>query len=356
VTLIQKTDYPRDGKVDLVVNPERDLKFTLKVRIPGWARGRPVPSDLYRYTDGIKTDWTLTVNGSPVERKPENGYAVITRIWKKGDRVSLDLPMPVRRVTAHEKVKDDVGRVALERGPLVYCMEARDNPGLSGHIYLPEHSVFTTEYRPNMLNGIIVIKAAGLKRFIDEAGKKQEQAAELTLVPYYSWCNRGPNRMAVWLPARAEFAVPASAPTIASKSRVTASHCFNEDSVDAVNDKIEPKNSNDHGISRFTWWDHKGGKEWIQYDFSKPTVICGIKVYWFDDTGRGECRVPRSWRILTREQDKWVPLKSENIPGVKKDCYNEVKFVPRKTNALRIEVKLQDDFSGGILEWTVTGK
>jgi hypothetical protein len=102
-----------------------------------------------------------------------------------------------------------------------------------------------------------------------------------------------------------------------------------------------------------TWWDHKGTNEWVQYDFRRPLKVTGVEVYWFDDTGRGECRVPKSWRLLYRDGAAWTPVRSPGEYGVKRDCFNKVSFDPVQTDALRLEVQLRPSYSGGILEWRV---
>jgi hypothetical protein len=114
-----------------------------------------------------------------------------------------------------------------------------------------------------------------------------------------------------------------------------------------------PANSNDHGIPRHTWWDHRGTTEWVQYDFAQPKQIKRVEVYWFDDTGVGQCRVPKTWRVLYRDGEQWKPVANPSPCGVEKDRFNRVTFEAVTTRGLRLEVELQPDFSGGILEWRV---
>src|SRR5262249_15252753 len=134
-------------------------------------------------------------------------------------------------------------------------------------------------------------------------------------------------------------------------TRHTAS--FEHDDIDAVSDGKEPKNSNDHSIPRFTWWDHLGTTEWISWSFEKPRRGGGCSVYWFDDTGVGRCRVPASWKVLYKDGDTWREVANRGSYGVSPDTYNSVQFDPITTSALKIEVRLQDQMSGGILEWKV---
>jgi len=136
--------------------------------------------------------------------------------------------------------------------------------------------------------------------------------------------------------------------------QASASHCNESDTVDALSDGRLPQKSSDGDIPRFTWWDHRGTVEWVQYDFDKPRKVSAIEVYWFDDTGRGQCRVPKSWKLLHRAGDAWKPVESATGFGTKPDGWNRVAFPSLQTTALRIEVQLQPEFSGGILEWRVS--
>jgi len=193
VRLAQETHYPWDGKVALTMNPTSALKFTLNIRIPGWVRNQPVPSDLYRYNDGLKPKVTLAVNGRTLEYPLVNGYARISRKWCPGDVVTINLDMPVRQVVANPKVKDDEGCIALERGPLVYCAEGADNAGKVIGRKLHEHELFTTLARPELLGGIVQVVAR----------ETTNDDSALTFIPYYAWCHRGTNEMRVWVPYKA---------------------------------------------------------------------------------------------------------------------------------------------------------
>jgi DUF1680 family protein len=206
----QETRYPWDGKVTIRVDPARPVALALHVRIPGWARGRPVPSDLYRYADAGVAPVTLAVNGQPVKPEVVKGFAVLPRTWKAGDAVELDLPMEVRRVLAHEKVEADAGRVALERGPVVYCAEAVDNGGRVFNLVLPDDARLEAGPRPDLLGGVTVVTGRALALLPGEDGRSvvtREQ--DFVAIPYYAWAHRGDGEMAVWLPRRValDFAV-----------------------------------------------------------------------------------------------------------------------------------------------------
>ena len=201
VALRQDTRYPWDGAVRIAVDPETPAEFTLDVRVPGWAAGRPVPSDLYRFVDANDEKPVLKVNGAAVALDMDKGYARVRRTWTKGDAVELTLPMPIRKVAAHPSVKEDAGRIALQRGPLVFCAEAVDNGGRVLDLGLAGGGRFTAEFRPGLLKGVIVLKG---KAVVDAAagGGPAKAERDFLAVPYYAWANRGAGEMRVWFPAK----------------------------------------------------------------------------------------------------------------------------------------------------------
>ena len=182
VKLTQETSYPWSGAVKLTIDPSEPTEFALHLRIPGWARNEPVPSDLYRYLDRSDEPATLRVNGEPVAVELNQGFAVVRRNWRSGDTVELDLPLPVRRVMSHENIEDNRGRVAVERGPLVYCAEGIDNGGAALDLTLPDDAPLVVERDEGLLGGMTKIRSDGV-----------------TLIPYYAWSHRGAGEMNVWL-------------------------------------------------------------------------------------------------------------------------------------------------------------
>jgi len=210
VRLRQATQYPWQGEVTINVEPEREAEFALHVRIPGWAREQPVPSDLYRYLDGARP-YSISVNGQPQTPELVKGYAVLRRKWRAGDSVTLSLPMSVRRVVSHDRVAANAGRVALERGPVVYAVEAVDNGGSVFNLVLPDDAALSVEHRPGLLGGVTVITGKALALFPSEDGRSvvtREHA--LTAIPYNVWSHRGEDQMQVWLPRRVslDFQIP----------------------------------------------------------------------------------------------------------------------------------------------------
>jgi hypothetical protein len=183
-----------------------------------------------------------------------------------------------------------------------------------------------------------------------KGGKIVSEKQKLMLVPYYAWAHRGKGEMAVWLAGEPKLARPVPEPTAASLAKAGAS---GGRGVSTINDQFEPENSNDHSVGYFHWWPKKGTLEWVQYDFRGPRLVSEVSVYWFDDTGLGECRVPKSWKALFKAGNTWVPVKNLNPYGVEKDTYNTVRFAPVRTAAMRLEIQLPEKFSAGIHEWKV---
>ncbi len=347
----QTTDYPWGGKISITVDPEKEQSFAVSVRIPGWARNQPVPTDLYSFLKVSDEKSRLQVNGEPQDFVVESGFVRIDRRWTKGDTIALELPMPIRRVLSHEKVEDNAGRVALQRGPLVYCTEWVDNGGTVSNIVLDDVAALVPEFRENLINGVIQIHGVTSALKYDEDGKTQVRIKQaFKAIPYYGWAHRGQGEMMVWLAREESKARVLPQPTIASTSKVSVSR--DKDGT-AVNDQWEPADSNDHSRPYLHWWPNKGTREWVQYDFAAPATVSEAEVYWFDDTGQGECRVPASWRILYKTGKTWKPVANTIPYVVEKDKFNKVRFNPVRTSALRLEIQLPEKFAAGIHEWRI---
>ncbi len=202
IEIEQQNNYPWDGSLSFIVKPSKaKTSFNLKVRIPGWVQNEVLPSDLYSFKTAVQATAQIKINGQRVEVVMENGYAVLSRAWNKGDKVELVLPMEVRRIQANQKLVDDAGRVALQRGPLVYCAEWKDNNGRAANIVLPADATFSTEFKPQMLNGVMVLKS---KALVVDAKPIEIKTTmqDFTAIPYYSWANRGKGEMMIWLPEK----------------------------------------------------------------------------------------------------------------------------------------------------------
>ena len=198
VVLSQETRYPWDGGIRITVLPEQESEFEIKLRIPGWARNQPVPGNLYRYLDSPELPIVLTVNDNAVPVKIHEGYVSLRRIWKRDDLIRLTLPMPVRRVIAHPRANADKGMVAVERGPLVYCAEFKDNAAEASQWKLSDTSSLKVGWRDDLLGGAVTL--------VESENARHNHQKGLTLIPYYLYSNRGRGSMRVWLPRVAEEA------------------------------------------------------------------------------------------------------------------------------------------------------
>jgi DUF1680 family protein len=188
VKIAQTTDYPWNGKIKIAVTPSAPKRFSVRVRIPGWAQGRPVPFDLYEYDEPTPSAWSVQVNGVAEQSQPEQGYVTITREWRTGDTVELNLPMPVRAVHGNAQLSATRDRIAFERGPIVYCVEAVNREHVPEDLTVVAKARVETEFRPDLLGGVrVLLIDGGVER------------GPITAIPYYSWNNRGLAPMAVWL-------------------------------------------------------------------------------------------------------------------------------------------------------------
>lgn len=350
--ITQTTQYPWNGKVTVTVAPSSNIEFALALRIPGWATGNAVPTDLYHFLPDADEPFTILLNGQNVNYEMKNGYAFIKNTWKAGDKIELNLPMPVKRIVANPLVAADRDKVALQRGPLVYCLEGIDNTeGQVLNLVFDPDSKTETSFDPRTLNGIEIISGTAAIAVQTVDGNKVADSHSFTAIPYYAWANRGGSEMVVWLATKASVARPVAVPTIASRSKVSAS--IRTKAIKSVNDLDIPSSSNDHEVLYFHCWPKTNSTEWIQYDFDSESEISETAVYWFDDGPSGGCRVPISWRVLYKSGENWVPVKHKGDYPIAKDKLNTVSFNTIRTSALRLEFMLPGNYSSGIYEWTV---
>lgn len=361
VKITQTTEYPWQGNVKLAVNPEKEGEFALRLRIPGWAGNDPVPSDLYAFTDKASKKYEVKVNGKKADVMTGNGYATVKRSWKPGDVVELSLPMDVRRVKAHENVADNRGKLAIERGPMMFCLEGQDQADSTVFDkYIPDGTVFSENFEPALLNGVMTL--TGKARKVTRGG---ETEVDFKAIPYCTWNNRGADQMAVWIPESSGKAVAVPEPTIASKATMFSEPTMSNVSEPAAtsnlqyawgyNDQWEPTSSSDTSKPYHYWWLRRGTDENVCYSFEEPQTVSNVDVYWLDfDHYDGNFRVPEKWQLYYMTDDnRWAPVAAKGDFGVEKDKYNHVEFEPVRTKALKVAAKLQDGQSGGVIEWKV---
>jgi DUF1680 family protein len=200
VQLVQQNNYPWDGALVFHINPAKATAFNLLVRIPGWSQNKAIPSSLYQFQNEAMAKPVIKINGQLVDYALQNGYAAINRTWNRKDVLEVSLPMEIRRVVANENIKDNLGKVALQRGPLIYCAEWMDNHGKTSNIILPKGTDFTAKFASGLLNGIVVLNAVVPAVNIQNNEHVSTQKQTFTAIPYYSWANRGKGEMMVWFP------------------------------------------------------------------------------------------------------------------------------------------------------------
>ena len=352
VTLQQETNYPWDGDITLNIAGGAG-KYALNIRIPGWVKGEVVPSNLYTYTDGKRLGYTVKVNGEAVESPLQQGYFVIDRTWKKGDKVEIHFDMEPRTVRANGQVAADKGRVAVERGPIVYCAEWPDNKCDVLSVLINQEPKFTLGNKEIMNTNVQTLTTDAQTLTFDKAGKLHAADEKLVLIPYYAWAHRGPGKMTVWIPQDLTATTPALPASIASESKISAS-TKRLPALSAINDRLVPADATDRSVPYTHWWPAKNTTEWLAYDFAKAETVSTSTVYWFDDGPWGGCRVPESWKLYYKnDKGEWVPVKNLTEYGVVKGAANIVNFEPVKTSAMKLEIKQPADYSCGVFEWSV---
>ena len=359
VELEQTTDYPWDGKIRIKVT-KGGGKFAMKLRVPSWLKQSPTNNSLYTYLDKAKT-YSVSVNGQSLY--PENrDYITITRSWKKGDVIELNFPMEVRRIAANDNAEDDRDKVALERGPIVYCLEGSDQAdGKVFNKYILNSADIQAHFERDLLNGVVVLD--GTANELQQDGTVKD--VTFRAIPYSTWNNRGPQQMEIWVANTPAVAVATPLPTIASKAQTFSNRgpiqndapetAPTDNWVSGVNDQWEPKRSSDTSKPYHYWWLKQGTTEAISYQFDQEYEVSNVQVYWLDfDHYDGNFRTPESWALYYKDADgQWQEVFDHSPYTVTKDCYNSVDFRPVKTTGLKILVKLQPGNSGGILEWKV---
>jgi uncharacterized protein len=205
VEVSQQTQYPWDGHVAIHVAPAKKTAFSVYIRVPGWVRNMPVPGDLYSYLSPEPEKISIKINGKDAEYTMKDGYAVITREWKKKDVIEYALPMNIHRVTANPNVQADEGKVAIERGPVVYCLEGDDNGSKLENIIIPDNAGLTATFKPDLLGGVTVISGEAVKFEPAEDGMQiKSEKITFKAIPYFVWDNRGTTEMKVWFPRKVE--------------------------------------------------------------------------------------------------------------------------------------------------------
>ncbi len=350
--IVQTTDYPFDEKIKFQVYPGQDKsEFTMKFRIPTWTGDQFVPGKLYQYNNNSPEKWEIRVNGKKLKAPVKNGYVSLRRKWSNNDKIELYLPMPIRYNRAIEKVEADRGRVTITRGPLVYCAEAADNifPVQSAYLDNMPGNGSIHQSQNGIMSGIDFINIPA--KIVGPNDSDPNKDVSLTLIPYYSWDNRGDSTMIVWFPESDSLARASSIRLKGNIKEVKASFTYSGDDPEAIADNNIPANSHDTSIPRWTSWPKKGESQWIELTLEKPVQIQSISIYWYDDNGG--VQIPSSWQLEYLESNNWTkfPLYVTDSYSIFKDQFNMVH--PAKeitTDRLKININSQKISASGILE------
>ncbi|BBO34810.1 glycoside hydrolase family 127 protein [Lacipirellula parvula] len=357
--VVETTKYPYDGRVEVTLRPERPTKFAVRLRVPTWTADRFVPGELYHYANSNESapPISVKVNGAEVKFQTTKGFAIVEREWQADDRIELLLPMPVRASRCRNEVAADRGRIAVTRGPLVYCAESPDN---QGHVF--NYLVSAENVADSANEKFVSIAGAEVLSLSVDAIRSTKaeslEAARLTLIPYFAWDNRGTASMEVWIPAN-EATLRANEIKVSDNAEqfksAHASHTFDQDREAAIIDGRLPKNSFDTTIPRWTSWPERGKPQTVELELAKPTDIRTVEVYWYDD--RGGVQAPESWMMETYADGQWAPFALYNTDayGVATDQFNVVHpAAPLTAERLRLNIQPRPDAAAGILEVVVT--
>ena len=358
VALKQITEYPFDGKVTIEVTPEQEgVEFTMWLRIPTWCGEQFVPGELYSYADANSSKVVAKVNGKRVRTEVVDGYMPVQRAWKAGDKVELTMPMPVRYSVADERVKADINRVCVTRGPLVYCAEQPDNEHPASNYILTDISQRgkIATFGEGIMNGIDNITLNATVLLDNGEEELQTAAAALKLVPYYAWNNRGDNvTMNVWFARDEQTAFEGAVHTVGNIRDVSATHTWGGDNVYAIADGKHPKHSHDTSIPRWTSYDKVGKPQVVEVKLRKKQPIESVSVYWYQDADG--VKLPVSWSMEYKDGDEWKEFKPYITDrfGVELNQFNMVH--PDKaieTQQLRLKIVPKPTAAVGILELIV---
>jgi uncharacterized protein len=353
--VIQNTNYPWDGNVDITINPSLEREYSILVRIPGWARNEAIPGGLYQFMGKSSKQASISINNESFAFDIQKGYAVIKRNWKAGDVISLNLPMEPRRLAANENVIDDKNRVSIQRGPIVYCAEGVDNSQKVISLKYDTLSVLKTHFDGNILGGLQIVQTNSVT--VDGNSDK-----DITLIPYSTWNNRGASEMQVWLKLNQRIDVPDSLiliDVIGGDSSST-NYVSTWETLNSIYDLYDPLNSADKGEGAFGNWASDqstvGVWNWVQYKFHKEFKIGSSEVYWWKDNEGIDIPDSTYLSYYNSTSKAFVSikntLKNKDDGGIAYDKYNLDIFAPVTTNQIRLNF-FGKRSAQGILEWKV---
>ena len=332
VTIRQQTNYPWDGEVKITVEPERPNTFELRIRIPGWARSDAFPGELYSFANKSSERVYFQLNGKDITPEIRSGYAILNRKWKKGDELTMRLPMEIFFAKSHPSVAANTGRIALQRGPLVYCLEDKDQEENSAvhYSWLDTQKPVSTRFEPDLLNGVQTLSLAGTLLAEPHGNNPVRKPLWLKAIPYYAWANRGPANMAVWLPTSPQYTRLKPAPNLIDKANIY----LPEGSLGKaawLKDRWVPTRSADLE-STYVRFPQTDSLELI-IELPEDANISTIEAFWF--TGNG-CELPASWQLRFLTPNGWATPHHPPSSFILPDSWSQCAFDPIEVSAVKI--------------------
>ena len=345
IKIEQITDYPWSGKIKLVVSPEvENSEFSVKLRIPGWSSGIPLEGDLYKFMNHESSP-SISINGVEQKIIIENGFVTLNKKWQPNDTIELNLPMEINRVIANENVKADLGKVALQRGPVVYCLEWPENGNyLVDNFLLNDDSQLSTQYEENLLNGVSTITGT-VNNYLYNENELQKVKKNFTAIPYYAWAHRGKGEMTVWINRDEKFVKPVNSITLIEQSKIAGT---SENNIDAINDKVFPGNSDNPKY--FVFNAKTDAEQWIKIDFPDTAEVSFVEIFWVSDLESENIKLPYSWKIQYDINSNWGDVYPTEHYTILKDQFSQVAFETVKTGSLKILINKLENSAAGIYE------
>jgi hypothetical protein len=292
----------------------------------------------------------IKVNGNNISYDVEKGFAVISHEWKDGDKIKVDFPFDVRIIKSNTNIKENIGKIALQAGPIVYCVEGFDMAdGNANNIMLDKNQNFRFSYQKDLLNGLMTIN--GKAKYFQEGNNGNVTVSEVdfTAIPYYAWANRGGSEMEVWIPETKEAVFPEPFKKIYNKAIVSTSKTLRTGDLNVINDAYIPSSNEAIEVLGFNFWPLNKSEEWIEYTFEKPVKLNKSIVYW--TFKKNEIDYPKSWKLYYKKNGIWNKIRGpykfeqDGKPSVK-------SFQSIETDAIRLYLNL-DEKPAGLYEWVV---
>lgn len=352
IKISQTSQLPWSGNVKIDIGANKETNMALRIRIPGWAADKPVPSDLYSFKSPLDNKTIIKVNGVSVDYEIEKGYAVLKRTWSNNDIVEVEFPFEVRVIKSNPKIKENQGRIALQAGPVVFCVEGQDVANnKANHILIDENQDFKLGYEKDLLNGVLTIKGEATYYKENALGEIIREKVGLKAIPYYSWANRGASEMEVWIPNDESAVFPDPYPIKSTKAELSTSKKVRTGNLYVVNDAYRPMETEAIEVANFNFWPLKDTTEWIEMTFIEPTEISESTVYWVKSKDGG-VDYPRKWKLMFKKGNSWKPIRSNDYPINGDGQASKVQFKKIITTGLRIQMDLSDK-PAGLYEWQV---